>query len=53
MEVDRHAPAATTGSAAPTIELASSKVTVLRGHQSEVLTCAWSPVGDIIVSGLV
>lgn len=28
-----------------------SRVTVLRGHSSEVFTCAWSPVANIIVSG--
>ena len=28
-----------------------SLVKVLRGHQSEVFTCAWSPVANVIVSG--
>ena len=32
-------------------DIPASKVTVLRGHQSEVFTCAWNPEGDTIVSG--
>ena len=35
------------------LNLPSSKVTMLHGHQSEVFTCAWSPQGDTIVSGYV
>ena len=42
MEVDRHSTV-----------LDSSKITVLRGHSSEVFTCAWSPMANIIVSGCV
>ena len=48
MEVDRHSSAA---AAPPSTDLPPSRVTVLRGHESEVFTCAWSPSGDIIVSG--
>ena len=48
MDLDRH-PSAVAGPSA--LDLPSSRVTVLRGHQSEVFTCAWSPVADIIVSG--
>ena len=52
MEIDRHAyPATSTESGTSTLDLPSSKVTVLHGHQSEVFTCGWSPQGDIIVSG--
>ena len=29
----------------------ASLVRVLRGHSSEVFTCAWSPTADILVSG--
>lgn len=43
--------ASTGGSGLPALDLPSSKVTVLRGHQSEVFTCAWNPQGDMIVSG--
>ena len=33
------------------LDLPSNQVTVLKGHESEVFTCAWSPSADIIVSG--
>ena len=50
MDVDHHAPSSG-GSATSSLDVTSSKVTVLRGHQSEVFTCAWNPEGDTIVSG--
>lgn len=53
MEVERQAAATSSGASTttPNLDILSSKVTVLRGHQSEVFTCAWSPEGDTIVSG--
>lgn len=39
MEVDR------------SIEIPASKVTVLRGHESEVFICAWNPSTDLLASG--
>jgi len=32
-------------------EIPNSDVTVLRGHNSEVFACAWSPVGSLLASG--
>jgi hypothetical protein len=32
-------------------EIPSSKVTVLRGHDSEVFICAWNPTQDLLASG--
>lgn len=34
-----------------TIEIPSSKVTVLSGHESEVFICSWNPVQDLLASG--
>jgi len=33
------------------IEIPSNRVTVLRGHESEVFICAWNPVHDLLASG--
>lgn len=33
------------------IEIPSSKATVLRGHESEVFICAWNPITDLLASG--
>lgn len=33
------------------IEIPPSKATVLRGHESEVFICAWSPTTDLLASG--
>lgn len=33
------------------IEIPSSKATVLRGHESEVFICAWNPTTDLLASG--
>lgn len=33
------------------IEIPSSKATVLRGHESEVFICAWNPTVDLLASG--
>ncbi|XP_055712499.1 F-box-like/WD repeat-containing protein TBL1XR1 [Phlebotomus papatasi] len=33
------------------IEIPASKVTVLRGHESEVFICAWNPSTDLLASG--
>ncbi len=33
------------------IEIPSNKVTVLRGHESEVFICAWNPTHDLLASG--
>ena len=33
------------------IEIPSNKVTVLRGHESEVFICAWNPIKDLLASG--
>ncbi|KAF3440210.1 hypothetical protein FNV43_RR18493 [Rhamnella rubrinervis] len=32
-------------------EIASSDVTILEGHASEVCACAWSPAGSLLASG--
>lgn len=32
-------------------DIAPSKVTVLRGHESEVFICAWNPIHDFLASG--
>ncbi|XP_058221156.1 WD40 repeat-containing protein HOS15 [Rhododendron vialii] len=32
-------------------EIPNSDVTVLRGHNSEVFACAWSPAGSLLASG--
>ncbi|XP_020522852.1 WD40 repeat-containing protein HOS15 isoform X4 [Amborella trichopoda] len=34
-----------------TCEIASSDVTILEGHTSEVFACAWSPTGSLLASG--
>lgn len=31
----------------------SNLVKVLKGHESEVFTCAWSPNGNILLTGYV
>ena len=51
MDVDRHVPTSGGAAVVSSFDVPSSKVTVLRGHQSEVFTCAWNPEGDTIVSG--
>jgi WD40 repeat protein len=33
------------------VEIPASRVTVLRGHESEVFICAWNPVHDLLASG--
>lgn len=33
------------------IEISNSKVTILRGHESEVFICAWNPSSDFLASG--
>ena len=49
MEVEEAAPLA---SAAPvSVEINPSKITVLRGHESEVFICAWNPKNDLLASG--
>jgi transducin (beta)-like 1 len=34
-----------------TLEIPSSRVTVLTGHESEVFICAWNPMQDLLASG--
>lgn len=45
------APAAETMEVDQSIEIPSSKATVLRGHESEVFICAWNPSTDLLASG--
>ncbi|GFU19398.1 hypothetical protein NPIL_532211 [Nephila pilipes] len=33
------------------IEIPSSRATILRGHESEVFICAWNPTSDLLASG--
>ncbi len=33
------------------LEIPSSRVTVLSGHESEVFICAWNPMQDLLASG--
>ena len=44
-------PAAETMEVDQSIEIPSSKATVLRGHESEVFICAWNPSTDLLASG--
>ncbi|ESP00289.1 hypothetical protein LOTGIDRAFT_225956 [Lottia gigantea] len=34
-----------------TVDIPTSKTTVLRGHESEVFICAWNPANDLLASG--
>ncbi|CAF4212615.1 unnamed protein product [Rotaria socialis] len=34
-----------------TVEIPANRVTVLRGHESEVFICAWNPTHDLLASG--
>lgn len=33
------------------VEIPPNRVTVLRGHESEVFICAWNPTHDLLASG--
>lgn len=44
-------PAAESMDVDQSIEIPSSKATVLRGHESEVFICAWNPSTDLLASG--
>lgn len=33
------------------IDIPSSRATILRGHESEVFICAWNPTSDLLASG--
>lgn len=33
------------------MEIPTSKVSILRGHESEVFICAWNPTNDLLASG--
>ncbi|KAG0428402.1 hypothetical protein HPB47_024616 [Ixodes persulcatus] len=33
------------------VEIPSSRATILRGHESEVFICAWNPTSDLLASG--
>lgn len=33
------------------VEVPPNKAMVLRGHESEVFICSWSPVSDLLASG--
>jgi len=33
------------------MEIPASKVSILRGHESEVFICAWNPTNDLLASG--
>jgi len=33
------------------MEIPANKVSVLRGHESEVFICAWNPTNDLLASG--
>ena len=33
------------------IEIPASHATILKGHESEVFICAWSPTSDLLASG--
>ena len=33
------------------VDIPPSRVTVLRGHESEVFICAWNPTHDLLASG--
>lgn len=35
------------------IEIPSSRATILRGHESEVFICAWNPTSDCLASGYI
>ena len=35
------------------MEIPASKVSILRGHESEVFICAWNPTNDLLASGYI
>ena len=43
----------TVGVHSDTLNVSSNLVQILQGHQSEVFTCVWSPLGNILATGYV